>query len=332
MKTFHIQKPDEAIKEALIDKINNLTKPKGSLGRLEEIALQIGLIQQSLSPRLTHPQNIIFAADHGIVEEKVSPSPKEVTWQQISNFLHGGAGINFLCRQHGFTLKIVDAGVDYDLPYEKGIINMKVGRGTRNFLHEAAMTPEEMELCLEHGAQCVDTSHQEGCNIISFGEMGIGNTSPSSLWMTCFTGIPLDQCVGAGSGLNHQGINHKYEVLKRSLEQYPGEHSTEEILCRFGGYEMVMAVGAMLKAAELGMVILIDPAAHLQGGGPAEEVGPRRRAQEIHRAALGDAHPAMGGQAVPGDGVGKGHQHPAVDGAVLLLVALSDRSAWCSYS
>ena len=88
--------------------------------------------------------------------------------------------------------------------------------------------------------------------------MGIGNTSPSSLWMTCFTGIPLDQCVGAGSGLNHQGINHKYEVLKRSLEQYPGEHSAEEILCRFGGYEMVMAVGAMLKAAELGMVILID--------------------------------------------------------------------------
>ncbi|MFS2778658.1 nicotinate-nucleotide--dimethylbenzimidazole phosphoribosyltransferase, partial [Bacteroides ovatus] len=145
MKTFHIQKPDEAIKEALIDKINNLTKPKGSLGRLEEIALQIGLIQQSLSPRLTHPQNIIFAADHGIVEEKVSPSPKEVTWQQISNFLHGGAGINFLCRQHGFTLKIVDAGVDYDLPYEKGIINMKVGRGTRNFLYEAAMMPEEME-------------------------------------------------------------------------------------------------------------------------------------------------------------------------------------------
>ena len=95
MKTFHIQKPDEAIKEALIDKINNLTKPKGSLGRLEKIALQIGLIQQSLSPRLIHPQNIIFAADHGIVEEKVSPSPKEVIWQQISNFLHGGAGINF---------------------------------------------------------------------------------------------------------------------------------------------------------------------------------------------------------------------------------------------
>ena len=116
MKTFHITRPDESIRPALIDKINNLTKPKGSLGILEELALQIGLIQQTLSPTLKHPQNIIFAADHGIVEEGVSLSPKEITWQQISNFLHGGAGVNFLCRQHGFTLKIVDAGVDYDLP------------------------------------------------------------------------------------------------------------------------------------------------------------------------------------------------------------------------
>lgn len=258
MKTFQIQKPDEAIKESLINKINYLTKPKGSLGRLEEIALQIGLIQQSLSPKLNHPYNIIFAGDHGIVEEKVSPSPKEVTWQQISNFLHGGAGINFLCRQHGFKLAVVDAGVDYDLPDKKGLIKMKVRKGTRNFLHEAAMTPQEMEECLQRGAWCVNDSYEDGCNIISLGEMGIGNTSASSLWMTSFTGIPLDQCVGAGSGLNHEGINHKYEVLKKSLENYPGSHTTEEILCRFGGYEMVMAVGAMLRAAELKMVILVD--------------------------------------------------------------------------
>ena len=148
MKTFHITRPDESIRPALIDKINNLTKPKGSLGILEELALQIGLIQQTLSPALKHPQNIIFAADHGIVEEGVSLSPKEITWQQISNFLHGGAGVNFLCRQHGFTLKIVDAGVDYDLPYKKGIINMKVRKSTRSYLHEAAMTEEEMEMCL----------------------------------------------------------------------------------------------------------------------------------------------------------------------------------------
>lgn len=251
MKTFDIIGPDEAIRPALVEKINNLTKPKGSLGMLESLALQVGLIQQNLTPILQHPQNIIFAADHGIVEEGVSLSPKEITWQQISNFLHGGAGVNFLCRQHGFTLKIVDAGVDYDLPYEKGIINMKVRKGTRNYLHEAAMTETEMELCLERGAEVVLRCREEGSNILSFGEMGIGNTSSSSLWMSCFTGIPLKECVGAGSGLDDTGIRHKYEVLKQSLDNYKGDGSPRDIIRYFGGLEMVMAVGAMLQAAEL---------------------------------------------------------------------------------
>ena len=258
MKTFHISRPNEAIRPALIDKINNLTKPKGSLGTLESLALQIGLIQQTLTPTLQHPQNIIFAADHGIVEEGVSLSPKEITWQQISNFLHGGAGVNFLCRQHGFTLKIVDAGVDYDLPYEKGIINMKVRKGTRSYLHEAAMTKEEMELCLERGAEVVRRCHEEGSNILSFGEMGIGNTSSSSMWMTCFTDIPLKECVGAGSGLDNAGIRHKYEILKQALDNYRGDGSPRDIIRHFGGLEMVMAIGAMLQAAELKMIILVD--------------------------------------------------------------------------
>lgn len=258
MKTFQIRKPDDSIKEALKHKIDYLAKPKGALGRLEEIAFRIGLIQQTLSPRLNRPYNILFAADHGIADEGVSLSPKEVTWQQTCNFLRGGAGINFLCRQNGFKLKVVDAGVDYDLPYEKGIIDMKVRKGTRNFLHEAAMTPEEMELCIERGATCVDSVHSEGCNVVSFGEMGIGNTSASSLWMASFTGIPLERCVGAGSGLDERGISRKYEILRKSMENYPGPHSTEEILCRFGGYEMVMAVGAMLRASELKMVVLVD--------------------------------------------------------------------------
>lgn len=258
MKTFQITHPDENIRLELIDKINNLTKPKGSLGTLEELALQIGLIQQTLTPTLQHPQNVIFAADHGIVEEGVSLSPKEITWQQISNFLHGGAGVNFLCRQHGFTLKIVDAGVDYDLPYDKGIINMKVRKGTRSYLHEAAMTEEEMELCLERGAELVRRCYEEGSNILSFGEMGIGNTSSSSVWMTYFTGVPLEECVGAGSGLDNAGIRRKYEVLKQSMENYTGDASPRDIIRYFGGLEMVMAVGAMLQAAELKMIILVD--------------------------------------------------------------------------
>lgn len=258
MKNFHIEHPDESIREALTDKINNLTKPKGSLGILEDLALQIGSIQQTLSPTLSHPHNVLFAADHGIVEEGVSKSPKEITWQQLSNFLHGGAGVNFLCRQHGFKLILVDAGVDYDLPYEKGIINCSVGRGTRSFLKGPAMSMEEMELCMEHGAEIIDQIYADGCNIVSFGEMGIGNTSPSSIWMHLFTGISLKQCVGAGSGLDSEGIRHKYNVLKQSVDNYTGNGSAKDFIAWFGGFEMVMAIGGMLRAAELKMIILVD--------------------------------------------------------------------------
>ena len=258
MKQIEIPAPNEQIRPLLEQKINNLTKPKGSLGMLEELALQIGLIQQTLTPQLCHPQNIIFAADHGIVAEGVSVSPKEITWQQIFNFLHGGAGVNFLCRQHGFELKIVDAGVDYDLPYERGIINRKVRRGTANFLHEAAMSEEEMERCLEHGAEVVELCRKEGSNVLSFGEMGIGNTSASSLWMHTLTGIPLADCVGAGSGLNQEGVSHKLHVLQQALDNYRGNGSTVDLMRYFGGLEMVMAVGAMLQAAQRGMVILVD--------------------------------------------------------------------------
>ena len=258
MKNFHIEYPDEGLREALIDKINNLTKPKGSLGVLEDLALQIGLIQQTLSPTLRHPHNVLFAADHGIVEEGVSKSPKEITWQQLSNFLHGGAGVNFLCRQHGFKLVLVDSGVDYDLPYEKGIINCSVVRGTDSFLIGPAMSMEEMELCLERGAKITDMIHADGCNVVSFGEMGIGNTSPSSVWMHLLTGISLEQCVGAGSGLDSEGIRHKYNVLKQSVDHYAGDGSAKDIIAWFGGYEMVMAIGGMLRAAELRMIILVD--------------------------------------------------------------------------
>lgn len=257
---FHISRPDPVLRPALQEKIDNLTKPKGSLGRLETLALQIGLIQQTLSPALRHPQNIVFAGDHGIVEEGVSIAPKEVTWQQVCHFTHphGTGGVNFLCRQHGFTLKVVDAGVDFDLPRDRGIIDLKVARGTRNFLHGPAMTLEQMEQCLAGGAQVVRQCFEEGSNVLSFGEMGIGNTSPSSIWMSYFTGIPLAECVGAGSGLDKAGVRHKLDVLSRSVANYSGDGSPRDIIRWFGGFEMVMAVGAMLQAAELGMVILVD--------------------------------------------------------------------------
>lgn len=258
MKNFIITPTDKGIQAALTDKIDNLTKPKGSLGRLEELAVQIGCIQQTLSPVLSNPQNIIFAADHGIVKEGVSFSAPEVTAQAIPNFLKGGAGINMFCRQHNFKLKIVDCGVNFDFNGLPGLIDRKIRKGTRNYLYEAAMTPEEFDQAITIGAEIVDSVYQESTNIISFGEMGIANTSSSSLWMCYLTSIPLAQCVGAGSGLDFEGIRHKYNVLKKAMENYRGNRSTTDILRYFGGYEMVAAVGGMLRAAELKMIILID--------------------------------------------------------------------------
>ncbi len=258
MIQFTIEKPKDEIRPYLQEKIDNLTKPKGSLGALEDLAMHVGWIQQTLSPRLNHPCHIVFAGDHGIAAEGVSPSPQEVTYQMIANFWNGGAGINFLARQHHFDLRVVDSGVNFDFKPGDPIIDKKIRKSTRNYLHEAAMTREEMELAIERGAECAQACFNDGCNIISFGEMGITNTSSSSLWMTYLTGIPLDKCIGAGCDHTGNIIGHKYNVLKKSMENYSGDASTEDIMRWFGGYEMVMAVGAMLKAAELKMIILID--------------------------------------------------------------------------
>lgn len=135
---------------------------------------------------------------------------------------------------------------------------MKVRRGTRNFLHGPAMTLEEFDQCVERGAQVVREIHSEGCNVISFGEMGSGNTSPSAMWMHCFTGIDLKRCIGAGAGLDNAGIRHKYEVLSQAAANYSGDDTPESKIAWFGGLEMAMALGGMLQAAELGMLIIVD--------------------------------------------------------------------------
>ena len=271
-------------------KIDNLNKPKGSLGRLEELALQVCLVQQTLSPSLAHPCHLLFGGDHGIEREGVSISPREVTWQQMINFTHGGGGVNMFCRQHGFKLRVVDVGVDYDLSGTAGIIDRKIARGTRNFLYEAAMTEEQYERAIAVGAEMADACIAEGCRVLSIGEMGIGNTSPSSIWMSVFGGIPLEECIGAGAGLDRPGVRHKVEVLKEAVERWrsangpegderratrsatgpEGDEEREEACCRdrrqevedvlryFGGYEMVAAIGAMLRAAERQTLVLVD--------------------------------------------------------------------------
>ena len=267
MRTFDIRPTNKSLQKAIQEKIDNLNKPKGSLGRLEELALQVCLIQQTLEPSLAHPCHLLLGGDHGIEREGVSVSPREVTWQQMINFTRGGGGVNMFCRQHGFTLRIVDVGVDYDLSGVEGIIHRKIAPGTKNFRYEPAMTQEEFDQAIRVGAELVDDCISEGCHVLSIGEMGIGNTSPSSIWMHLFGNIPLEECIGAGAGLDTPGIRHKYEVLKEAVERYQHSPITKHSspitqhptpLMYFGGFEMVAAIGAMLRAAERHLIILID--------------------------------------------------------------------------
>ena len=262
MTKFNIHKPDDKMRQAIIDKIDNLNKPKGSLGRLEELALQICLIEQTLHPTLHNPCHILFGADHGIEREGVSVSPREITWQQMINFTRGGGGVNMFCRQLGFKLRIIDVGVDYDLAMYPDIINRKIANGTANFLYEPAMSIEQYQQALNVGAEMADTCFNDGSDIICMGEMGIANTSPSSIWMSLFGNIPLEECVGAGAGLDNEGIRHKYEVLNKAIENFKSSgldcSNTENIIRYFGGFEMVAAIGAMLRAAECHLVIMVD--------------------------------------------------------------------------
>ena len=262
MRTFSIQSVDRSLREAIQEKIDNLNKPKGSLGRLEDLAMQICLVQQSLSPSLAHPCHLLLGGDHGIVREGVSVSPREVTWQQMINFTRGGGGVNMFCRQHGFHLRIVDVGVDYDLSAVPGIIDRKIARGTKNFLYEPAMSVAEFDRAIEIGAELVDDCVEEGCRVVCIGEMGIANTSPSSIWMSLFGDFPLEDCIGAGAGLDAPGIRHKYDVLSQAMARFRDatlqEEGTVGILRYFGGFEMIAAIGAMLRAAEQRLVVLVD--------------------------------------------------------------------------
>lgn len=243
--------------EELQRKIDSRTKPVGSLGKLEEIAFKIGKIQQTLTPELRNPAILVFAGDHGITDEGVSPCPKEITHQMVMNFVRGGAGINVFSRQHEINLQIIDAGVDYDFPDDLGIIDAKLGRGTRNMLHEPAMSVETCRKALEKGAELVRLEHEKGCNVIGFGEMGIGNTSPASLLLHKFAGFPLDDCVGRGAGHDDEGVRHKCDVLRRVTEKYQPT-TPLETLATFGGFEIAMICGAVLEAKRLNMVIIAD--------------------------------------------------------------------------
>ena len=235
--------------------INHKTKPLGSLGHLEALARQIGLIQQSTQPAITEPAIIVFAADHGVVAEGISAYPQDVTWQMVENFLGNGAAINVFARQNNSALYIVDAGVKHDFGPRDGLLDRKQGQGTRNFAQEPAMTAQECASAMQAGMDLVDTLPG---NVLGFGEMGIGNTTAAAALMHKLTGTPVAQCVGAGTGLSADGVLHKQRVIEAAVIKHAQAMEALDVLATFGGFEIAMMAGAMLKAAERRMVLLID--------------------------------------------------------------------------
>jgi nicotinate-nucleotide--dimethylbenzimidazole phosphoribosyltransferase len=268
----HTQTTGASLEQSLQHKINLKTKPTGALGRLEEIALQVGSIQQSLNPQINNPHIIVFAGDHGIAKTGlVNPYPQEVTAQMVLNFLNGGAAINVFCRQNNIALKVVDAGINFDWNNtiaNSNFINAKIGYGTKNYLEEPAMTEAEVNRAIEKGKEIVAAIHQAGCNCIGFGEMGIANTSSASLIMSAILQIPIEECVGRGTGVNDEQLKTKIDTLKRVTNKHAlflthhslsgVEGSPLTILQTFGGFEIVMMAGAYLEAAKRKMIIVVD--------------------------------------------------------------------------
>lgn len=259
MSTWNITPPDAALNAAIQHKIDTKTKPLGALGQLETLARQLALVQQTLTPVLRQPHVLVFAADHGIAQAGVSQYPPEVTHQMVRNFAVGGAAINVFCRQNSLGLTIVDAGVRGSLADLPAVRNEKVAEGTRNFLHEPAMSAAQCTDALRRGARLADELHAAGCNVLGLGEMGIGNTSSAAVLMHLLTGRPLAECVGRGTGLDAAGVAHKLATLAQAVAAHP-QAGTDPlaVLTTFGGFEIAQMCGALLRAAELRMLLLID--------------------------------------------------------------------------
>ena len=259
---FEIKPVSRSLETKLRETIDQKTKPLGALGRLESLALQIGLIQNTLTPVLTQPTIIVCAGDHGATREGVSAYPAEVTAQMVLNFLRGGAAINAFARQNNIALKIVDTGVDYDFAGAAGLVDTKIARGTDNFMIEPAMTLAQCQQALFNGATMVDELHKSGSNIVGFGEMGIGNTASAALLMALLCDLPLQQCTGAGAGLDDAGIKHKIQILEqarqRILHDHPNHLDPLTLLSEAGGFEIATICGGLLRAAGAGMIVLID--------------------------------------------------------------------------
>lgn len=259
MTSFHVKIDpieDKNLRETVQARLDNLTKPPGSLGRLEELVMQYCLCRKNGDAKIDGVKVFTFAGDHGITEENVSPFPSEVTVQMVANMAAGGAAISVLCRNGGIDYSVVDIGVQGDVSGIKGIVERKVARGTENFLRGPAMSAEQCSRALEVGKECA----AENYDLFGIGEMGIGNTSSASALISLLLDVSADETTGAGTGATGDLLRHKAEVINRAVAFHKKEWdgSGFDALQRVGGYELAGMAGLMLGAAERRIPVLVD--------------------------------------------------------------------------
>jgi len=256
-------------------KLDNKTKPLGSLGRLEEFARRMAAISGTLEPDTAKKVIFTFAGDHGITEEGVSAFPKEVTPQMVFNFLGGGAGVNVLARHAGVEVRVVDVGVDYDFENTPGMIHRKVARGTRNFAKGPAMTRDEMLAAVQVGIDLADLCKAEGIALVGTGEMGIGNTTPSSAMIAAISGKTVSQVTHRGTGINDEALAHKVRVIEQGLAlNKPDSSDPLDVLTKVGGLEIAAITGLVLGCAANSIPVVIDGFISTAGALIASELHP----------------------------------------------------------
>lgn len=316
--------------QELQHKIDLKTKPLGSLGSLESVALQIGTVQNSLTPGLKNPSIVVFAADHGIAVEGVSAYPQEVTFQMVMNFLNKGAAINVFSNQHQIDIKIVDAGVKFNFEAHQDLIDAKIGNGTKNFLFEKAMSTSELEKCFKLADDIVTQLHNNGCNIIGFGEMGIGNTSAAALIMSSICDLPLEICTGKGTVVSDDRLAKKIETLKKCQLFHGSISDATEILQTYGGFEIAQICGAMLAAYKKNMLIMVDGFISTAAYLVASKLIPEIKSHAIfchlsdeagHKHLLNylEAEPLINLKMRLGEGTGCAIAYPLIESAVKFL-------------
>jgi len=252
-----IARPDASMAEALRAKVGALAKPAGSLGRLEDLAVQIGVIQDRLDPKVERVRAYVFAGDHGLNAEGVSAYPSSVTAAMVATFLAGRASVNALARACGVEVTVVDAGVDAQFTPQAGLIDAKIRRGSRNAALEPALTAAEVEAALARGVALAQAAADEGIDALIPGEMGIGNTASAALIMHRLAPAPLEACIGAGAGHDAAGMERKTRALRRAALRSEAR-APLDVLAQFGGLEIVMMAGLILGGASRRRVVIVD--------------------------------------------------------------------------